>query len=88
MKKEFEYRKYEGKFGTVKVFADASNELYFDAEKTAHPVVEGDLLEILCNGVVVTDEVTYKPVAITSDGLIGVAAADKIETFTAPEESE
>ena len=86
MKKEFEYRKYEGKFGTVKVFADESNELYYDSEKEDHPVLEADLLEILCNGVIVAGEVTYKPVAITAGGLIGISSADAVVTFTAPEE--
>lgn len=88
MKKDFEYRKYEGKFGTVKVYANDSNELYFDAEKEELPISEADFLEILCNGVVVTDDVTYKPIAVTSSGLIAAAAADAVVTFTAPAESE
>lgn len=88
MNKDFEYRKYEGKFGTVKVYANASNALYFDSAKKDLKVTTNDFIEILCNGIIVDNAgtTTYKPIAVTANGIICSAAADAIVTFTAPAE--
>lgn len=83
MSKEFAYRKYEGKFGTVKVYANDNEEMFYDADKTVG-VTADDYIEILCNGIIIQGTTTFKPIAVTTAGVICSAAADAIVTFTEP----